>query len=373
MFGGGAIRGLRRNRAGSFRQFAISNSNRVNITLLIYDKKQRFVAAGGQLSHSLNHFITKVNMSNPATFGHFDQVIAGASAGLLESLITYPTEYVKTRQQLASSGYRRPQSMAAVLAHTFRNGRALRTLYSGASSFCISNAAKSGVRFFVFDKTRSLMPRDHETGKWSSSSNLVAGLVAGVAESVLVVTPGETLKTRIIENRQQPRNQQFNGVADGISRILRIEGPSGLYRGVVPVTMKQSSNAMVRFTSYNVFLDMLDGASAGRFEGTKPILAGAFAGTVTVYVTMPFDSVKTRLQVASSRNVSTGTISCVMSMIRNEGVSSLWRGTTPRLLRLTVSAHRLCSGGRMFADDDILRCPGLYPFRCTRIQLGSWN
>lgn len=276
-------------------------------------------------------------MSSPGPTNQFDKLIAGASAGLLESLITYPTEYVKTRQQLASRGGS-SQTITTIVAQTFRNGKAVQTLYSGAGSFCISNAAKSGVRFFVFDKARSYMARDPRTGKWSSSSNLLAGLVAGAAESVLVVTPGETLKTRIIENRQMPRSQQFTGVVDAVRQILHMNGPNGLYRGVMPVTLKQSSNAMVRFTSYNAFVNLLDNTFHGRLDGMKPVLAGASAGIVTVYVTMPFDSVKTRLQAASTSSV--GTFECIGSMIRNEGITSLWRGTTPRLMRLTVSSCR---------------------------------
>ncbi|GAB7336594.1 hypothetical protein MBLNU13_g09852t4 [Cladosporium sp. NU13] len=277
-------------------------------------------------------------MSNSNSSGHFDKLIAGASAGLLESLTTYPTEYVKTRQQLPP-GLDMPRSMTAILAQTFRNGQCLRTLYSGASSFCMSNAAKSAVRFFVFDKARSYTWRDPLTGKWSAATNLFAGLVAGAAEGVLVVTFGETLKTKMIENRTRPKHDQFRGVVDAMRQIVKTDGPTGLYRGVAPVTLKQSSNAMVRFTSYNTILNLLDSVSEGRMDSIKPVLAGASAGVITVYVTMPFDSIKTRLQATHNPAASMGTFACLTSMIRREGIRSLWRGTTPRLMRLTVSQH----------------------------------
>ncbi|KAK6436149.1 hypothetical protein LTR95_007659 [Oleoguttula sp. CCFEE 5521] len=275
-------------------------------------------------------------MSNSRSSGRFDKLIAGASAGLLESLATYPTEYVKTRQQLPPGSSKSP-SMTAIIAQVFRNGQGARTLYSGASSFCMSNAAKSAVRFFVFDKARTYMWRDPLTGKWSSASNLLAGLVAGAAEGVTVVTFGETLKTKMIENRLRPKHEQFRGVVDAVRQIIRTDGPSGLYRGVVPVTLKQSSNAMVRFTSYNAILNLLENVSESRMGSVKPILAGACAGVVTVYATMPFDSIKTRLQATCNPAASMGTFACLTTMIREEGIKSLWRGTTPRLMRLTIS------------------------------------
>lgn len=280
------------------------------------------------------------NMSTSTSSGQLDKLVAGAAAGSLESLTTYPTEYVKTRQQLPRTASK-PQSMTAILVQTFRDGKAVQTLYSGASSFCVANAAKSGVRFFAFDRARSYMPHDAQTGKWSPTANLLAGAVAGTVEGVLVVTPGETLKTRIIEDRLRPKHEQFCGIVDAVRRIIRSDGPSGLYRGLIPVTLKQSSNAMVRFTSYNAILDFLHGAFKGRMDSVKPVLAGTSAGVVTVYATMPFDSVKTRLQATRMPNISTGTLACVAGMVRQEGILSLWRGTTPRLMRLTVGHQRV--------------------------------
>lgn len=298
-------------------------------------------------------------MSQTNSSGRFDKLIAGASAGLLESLTTYPTEYVKTRRQLPP-GSSKPPSMTVILTQAFSNGQGVRTLYSGASSFCVSNAAKSAVRFFVFDKARSYMWRDPLTGKWSPASNLLAGLIAGAAEGVLVVTFGETLKTKMIENRLRPKHAQFHGVVDAVRQTIQTEGPSGLYRGVVPVTLKQSSNAMVRFTSYNAILNLIDRAFEGHIGGVKPILAGASAGVVTVYATMPFDSIKTRLQATHNPAATAATFACLNTMIREEGVKSLWRGTTPRLMRLTVRRyHTTC---HVFCADDFLKVSGAVSF-----------
>ncbi|KAJ5281955.1 hypothetical protein N7478_007327 [Penicillium angulare] len=58
--------------------------------------------------------------------------------------------------------------------------------------------------------------------------------------------------------------------------------------------MKQSANAMVRFTSYNIFLGRMEAMSIPK--SVSAIFSGALASVVTVYATMPFDSVKTRLQ-----------------------------------------------------------------------------
>ncbi|GAB1193400.1 hypothetical protein APSETT444_002616 [Aspergillus pseudonomiae] len=205
-------------------------------------------------------------------------------------------------------------------------------------AFCVSNASKSGIRFFAFDTAKKWMPTD-SSGKVTSTGNMCAGLVAGVAESVLVVTPGETLKTKIIDDRAGAKIYQ--SASHAVRTILSTEGISGLYRGTLPVTLKQSSNAMVRFTSYNFFLHHLTTlASAGAGNNApvwSTVIAGAMAGVVTVYATMPFDTIKTRLQALDGSQRYRGSVHCLQSIVSTEGTLALWKGTTPRLARLSIS------------------------------------
>jgi solute carrier family 25 citrate transporter 1 len=165
-----------------------------------------------------------------------------------------------------------------------------------------------------------------------------AGMIAGAAESILVVTPGETLKTKIIDD--QAGAQRYTSATHTVRSVVATEGIAGLYRGVVPVTLKQSANAMVRFTSYNFFLRHLramSGPNSNNSAFRATVVAGAVAGVVTVYATMPFDTLKTRLQALDGRQRYSGTLDCLRSIVSSEGVAVLWRGTTPRLARLSVS------------------------------------
>ena len=108
----------------------------------------------------------------------------------------------------------------------------------------------------------------------------------------------------------------------------------------MPVILKQSANAMVRFTSYRLFLSQMDtmlvSDSSSTFRSMRTVIAGALAGLVTVYATVPFDAVKTRLQALDGHQRYRGSWDYLLSVIRNEGSFTLWRGTTPRLTRLSV-------------------------------------
>ena len=121
-------------------------------------------------------------------------IFAGGAAGGLESLITFPMEYIKTQQQLLKTPRGQKVSPTTLLIDTVRL-KGITQLYSGVTVFCMANASKSAIRFFTFDFVRQYLPRNGQNKK-TTMGNLISGFVAGVTESLTVVTPGETLKMK---------------------------------------------------------------------------------------------------------------------------------------------------------------------------------
>lgn len=115
--------------------------------------------------------------------------------------------------------------------------------------------------------------------------NILAGLSAGVAESLLVVTPGEALKTRMIEDAAIKGNHRLanKGVVAIISFVIREEGLGALWRGALPVLSKQATNSAVRFTSFGMMQEQL-ARQWPALEGSvgSTLLIGALSGIVTV-------------------------------------------------------------------------------------------
>ena len=245
----------------------------------------------------------------------------------------YPTEYVKTRQQLIRGSSKMAPSPHRILFTTVRQ-QGLSHLYTGGCAFCVSNASKSAVRFLTFDLVRSYLPRD-ATGKVSVGGNILSGIMAGIAESIAVVTPGEAIKTKMIDDRAGARLYRSTGHA--VKTIFSTDGIAGFYRGVWPVTLKQSSNAMVRFTSYNFLLETLRPVlSKYGAEPSATAVSGALAGVVTVFCTMPFDNIKTQLQSMEGGQMYRGSLDCAAKLVTRGGIRALWKGTAPRLVRLSV-------------------------------------
>ncbi|EUC40192.1 hypothetical protein COCMIDRAFT_43414, partial [Bipolaris oryzae ATCC 44560] len=270
-------------------------------------------------------------------------IIAGGLAGASETFVTYPAEFIKTRRQLdsSSSGRKSPSSFA-ILRSTLQDSGTI-GVYAGCQTLAISNALKSGVRFFSFETAkRNLTPYFSSSTMRDGSAvrnpwlDLTSGLCAGATESVLVVTPGEALKTRVIHDAASGGHLGRLSTSQLVAHTVRQDGVLSLWRGLTPVLCKQGTNSAVRFTAFGVLKDRLGEVLPENVDGTTTtLIAGAGSGIMTVYASMPFDNIKTRMQSIGSHRRSM--ISAATNMLITGGLFVFWKATTPRLVRLTVS------------------------------------
>jgi len=261
-------------------------------------------------------------------------IIAGSSAGAVEIAITYPFEFAKTRSQL---NQRLPNSQKLPWPK-FPS----KEWYAGCTTLIIGNSIKAGVRFVAFDAYKSFLA--DEDGKISGPRTVIAGFGAGFTESLLAVTPFESIKTQLIDDRKRPQ-PRMNGFLHGSALIAREQGVRGFFKGFVPTTARQAANSAVRFSTYTWLKQMAESyTSPGERLGIVSTFGlGAIAGAVTVYTTQPIDTVKTRMQSLEAKKLYKNSIQCGWSVLKNEGVLTLWSGATPRLGRLVLS------GGIVFA------------------------
>ncbi|CAG8726152.1 14785_t:CDS:10 [Dentiscutata erythropus] len=260
----------------------------------------------------------------------------------LRSLVQYPTEYVKTQLQLqdGSPTGKKFKGPIDCVVKTVRT-QGVFALYRGLSALVIGTAAKAGVRFFTYDQIKTLLA--DQNGHVSGPRSMLAGLGAGMVEAITVVTPTETIKTKLIHdaNRPEPR---YKGLSHGIRRIVAEEGLGGIYRGLFPVMMRQGANQAVRFSTYSTLKQEFQKySSPGQpLPWAVTFGIGAIAGIVTVYTTMPLDVVKTKMQGLKAKELYKNSFHCGWKVLTEEGVMAFWKGATPRLGRL------LLSGGIIF-------------------------
>lgn len=263
----------------------------------------------------------------------FRSIIAGSTAGAVEIAITYPAEFAKTRTQLNSrlaAGQKLPFPPFGP------------QWYAGCTTLIIGNSIKAGVRFVAFDQYKSLL--SDADGNISGPMTVVSGFLAGATESLLAVTPFESIKTQLIDDRKREK-PRMRGFLHGSALIAREQGVRGFFKGFVPTTARQAANSAVRFSAYTSLKQLAQSyTSPNEKLGTLSTFGiGAVAGTITVYATQPIDTVKTRMQSLDSRGLYKNSIDCGVKIVREEGIFKLWSGAVPRLGRL------MFSGGIVFA------------------------
>jgi solute carrier family 25 citrate transporter 1 len=253
-------------------------------------------------------------------------------------------------------------------------------LYKGLTAVYTGIVPKMAIRFVSFEYYRDVL------GGWYSSFNsgsggsmvaatagggggaattttahppqvtFLAGLLSGLTEAILVVTPAEVCKIRMqsqyhsLMDPTQKTHMKYKNVVQTAALVVKEEGLGALYKGVVPTMLRQGCNQAVNFTAYNwskkkVLAWKKERAAAeGRTTGDvtldhwQSLLLGGLSGGMGPMVNNPLDVVKTRMQKQVIREGTEPKYkslmqSCVV-IAKEEGTLALWKGITPRLMRI---------------------------------------
>jgi len=258
-------------------------------------------------------------------------ILSGGLAGGCEILVTYPTEFIKTQLQLdAKATQRKYNGSIDVIRETIKN-RGVFGLYRGLSVLLLGSVPKAASRFWAFEQARGfLMSPD---GKLTRSTTLACGLIAGVTEAVVAVAPMETVKVKLIHDRNRP-TPHYNGLFHGMKTIAAEEGIGGLYKGVTATILKQGSNQAIRFYVFGEYTKVVVGDQPGaRLLWWQSMIGGVVAGAASVMGNNPFDVIKTNMQGLESKKYK-GVVDCARQIFRDGGFSAFYKGALPRMARV---------------------------------------
>lgn len=261
------------------------------------------------------------------------------AGGVAEACALQPLDTAKTRLQLDSAGKYRG------LVHCTRTIAAeegVGALYKGLTPFIAHLTTKYAMRFGVFGYLRNAMGGNSGTERQQMARNFTAGLIAGVTEAILIVTPFEVIKTRLQKQKgMDTAALKYKGPIHTVRTIVAEEGVRALWNGVWPTAIRQGSNQAFNFMMFiflqkNVFgRDDGDGQSQSLW---KPFLNGLIASCFGPVCNCPMDVIKTRLMAQSGApgevQKYTGFIQAFGVIRKEEGMAALWKGLGPRLARL---------------------------------------
>jgi solute carrier family 25 citrate transporter 1 len=209
-------------------------------------------------------------------------------------------------------------------------------LYRGAGVRIIGAGFQQMCRWGAYTNLANVFRDDK--GKLSVLGSIAAGMGAGITEAVIAVTPVETVKTRVTDDQRRGTGN-YKGSADAISKILKNEGPVGLYRGAFPTILKQATNQAVRMPlQVQIFGVITFGDETLKQSPMYNGIAGFLAGCGSVGLTQPQDCVKSRMQGEAAKELYKGTVDCAMQMMKTEGPSAFFAGAIPRMVQVGMTS-----------------------------------
>lgn len=128
---------------------------------------------------------------------------------------------------------------------------------------------------------------------------------------------------------------------DCFRKIIKNEGFSRLYRGIMAPIMMEAPKRATKFAANEQWGTFYRNAF-GVTKETQPlaVLTGATAGATESFVVVPFELVKIRMQDRASAGKYTGILDCVVKTVRAEGPLALYNG-----LESTLWRHILWNAG----------------------------
>eukprot|EP00029_Vermamoeba_vermiformis_P006552 TRINITY_DN259_c0_g1_i1.p1 TRINITY_DN259_c0_g1~~TRINITY_DN259_c0_g1_i1.p1 ORF type:complete len:293 (-),score=119.63 TRINITY_DN259_c0_g1_i1:78-956(-) len=165
--------------------------------------------------------------------------------------------------------------------------------------------------------------------KLTFGEHLIAGGVAGVTE-VLIMYPLDVVKTR-----QQLEVGKGMTMTNTFKTLIKNEGFSILYRGILPPILMEAPKRAVKFASNELYKPIFSNKQ-GQIIGPGAMMAGACAGMTEACVIIPFELVKVRLQAKENVGKYRNSMQAVTTIFREEGLFGFYKGLESTLWRNAV-------------------------------------
>lgn len=146
------------------------------------------------------------------------------------------------------------------------------------------------------------------------------------------------VKTRF---QLQKGKSEYSSILDCFRKIVRNEGFSRLYRGIVAPVLVEAPKRATKFAANEQYSKLYMSLSGQRSmtQGLS-VATGVSAGITEAFVVVSFELVKIRMQDKANAGRYKNTMDCVLKIFREEGPLAFFKG-----LESTIWRHAAWNGG----------------------------
>ncbi|XP_031574117.1 mitochondrial glycine transporter-like [Actinia tenebrosa] len=186
---------------------------------------------------SLHGLTSLFGTENPSPM---QSIALGASARSVAGICLLPITVVKTRYESGKFNYK---NMQDAFVSIWRS-EGSKGLYSGLLATVARDAPFSGLYLMFYTQIKRRARDLLQVRDLSSRQNFTCGLIAGFLSSI-VTQPADVVKTRL-----QLNPYKYASNKDAVLCILKDNGVEGLFRGLIPRTIRRAFMAAMAWTVY---------------------------------------------------------------------------------------------------------------------------
>jgi len=207
-------------------------------------------------------------------------------------------------------------------------------LWRGNLANCLRYFPTQALNFAFKDKIKAqFKPAKTDPAYMKLIKNVAAGGAAG-AMSLMFVYSLDYARTRLANDNKSAKKggeRQFKGLVDVYKKTMASDGIAGLYRGFCISCVGIIVYRGFYFGLYDTFKPIILGDDVGVFLS----FCLGYAVTVTAGIlSYPIDTIRRRMMMTSGQAVKyNGSLDCTMQILKNEGVTSLFKGAGANVLR----------------------------------------
>ena len=249
------------------------------------------------------------------------QWLAAGVANALTSGLLNPLDVAKTRMQTTFGG---GVSLRVTLWSMWVTGGARGLFLPGLAASMTREMVYSGPRIGLYVPVRgALLER---AGGNDSAAKVLAALTTGTIGAV-IANPIDVVKIRLMRDPGA-----YASTAAALPAIVRVEGVTGLYKGLAPSALRGAAITVGQLATYDIAKTTLREAGGLKEGAPLHITASLITGVVAAVVAAPFDLIKSRAMAATGAHESM--VALCRGVLAEGGVAGLFRGVIPAYLRL---------------------------------------
>uniref|UniRef100_A0A8D8SIV4 Mitoferrin n=1 Tax=Cacopsylla melanoneura TaxID=428564 RepID=A0A8D8SIV4_9HEMI len=255
-------------------------------------------------------------------------LLAGASAGVMEHIIVYPLDTVKTRMQsMTQKSYK---GIIESLRHMMTKEGILRPI-RGLNVVIAGTGPAHALYFSSYEFTKYFVSNNFRVN--DNISYGAAGVIATLLHDAIHVP------TDVVKQRLQMYDSPYRNVIDCIVRVHKQEGLAAFFRSFSTQLVMNIPFHTSHFIAYEFAQNISN--PERHYNVLTHVISGGLAGGVAAAVTTPLDVCKTFLNTQPTGETVSGLRNAIAYVYRLGGLAGFFKGTKARVL-YTMPSTAIC-------------------------------